>query len=271
MRLFLYILFTSILIGCVGGKKSTKSTHVNILPIELDSNSVISISDNNDNNTTLNHDIEEKDPNILVGHQNTNNQNIKIVNIEKTKIYKESHNEGKVVYKVPSIMSIRETYQVLVRISKSSVNIYENLNGEVRTSIIPITETMEVKLVDPSPDDYKSFEIVADNNGVQMVDSTESYTQWTWNVTPIKSGKSKLKIVISVIKNGNKKETVYEDNVEVKIDAINEIVFFIHKWWQWIIGALLLPVFKWLFGIWKKRRDEKKKKKKKSPNNSRLN
>jgi hypothetical protein len=168
---------------------------------------------------------------------------------------------GKVVYDIPKIMSMRETYVVTVRIGKNSVEITENLSEEVRTAVIPITETMEVKLIDPSPDDYKEFEIVADNSAVQMVDSSGRYTQWTWNVTPIKVGSSSLKIVVSVIKNGNKKEDVYSDTVKVEASPMNQVKYFFHTYWQWLFATLLIPVFKYFWGVWRKKKEEEKPKK----------
>ena len=171
---------------------------------------------------------------------------------------------GVVVYNIPKAMKVRETYQVTVRIGKDNIRISENMGGEVVEAVIPITETMEVKLIDPSPSDHKSFEIVPDNEGVQMVDTTGEYTQWSWNVTPIKVGKASLKIVVSIIKNGNKKEEVYSDNVVVEANAVNQITFFFHKYWQWMLGTLLIPIFKYFWGIWRKKDEDNKPKKAKA-------
>jgi hypothetical protein len=188
------------------------------------------------------------------------NSELRIINIPNNKVLNTTTNQGYVAYKIPSEMSIRSTYQVMVRISKSSVNIYENLNGEVRTSTIPITQTMEVKVIDPSPADAKFFDIVPDNEAVQLIENGEDITQWTWNVTPIKTGHSNLKIVISIIKDGNKKEIVYEDNVRVKMDMGKQIPFFFGKYWQWLLSTIILPFIIWFYN---KRNKEKEKKKKK--------
>jgi hypothetical protein len=129
--------------------------------------------------------FERHEPNQLKVNQTTRpNNNIKIKVIDNPRVYKKTDIEGKVIYQIPSEMKVRETSQVFVRIGKSSVNIYENLNGEIRETSIPITQTMEVSLVDPSPSDNKIFEIIPDNQAIQIVDSTDTYTQWTWNVTP---------------------------------------------------------------------------------------
>ena len=181
---------------------------------------------------------------------------IKILKVENTKIYNETKNEGRLVYKIPSEMKVRETYQIFVRIGKSSVNIYENLNGDVRETVIPVTQTMEVNLIDPSPKDSKSFDIVADNQAVQIVDSSESYTQWSWNVTPLKVGSTNLKVVVSIIRDGNKKEVVYQDRVQVKVNPIKQIAFWFNKYWQWLFTVLLIPIFKWLYDKYFKKEKE---------------
>jgi len=162
---------------------------------------------------------------------------------------------GRVVYEIPEQMKVRNTYQVLLRISKSkkTISVYEGLTGMVKTSEIPVTQTMEVKLIDPSPDDDKYFKIVSDNEAVQLVDSGETYTQWTWNVTPIRVGNSNLKIVVSIIRDGNRKDVVYQDTVEVQKDIKTQVIFFIKSFWQWITGTLLLPFFGFLYKKYKER------------------
>jgi len=165
---------------------------------------------------------------------------------------------GNVVYKIPTEMTVRSTYQVIVRISKSKVRIYDNLNGAVKSSIITVTQTMEVNLIDSSPSDNKMFDIVPNNKGVQLVEDNEEVTQWTWDITPVRSGTSKLKVVISIIRDGVAKETVYEDTVVVRADVTKTVPFFISKYWQWIFSTLIIPIIIWYYKR-KKKKDEEKK------------
>lgn len=122
-------------------------------------------------------------------------------------------------------------------------------------SNIPVTETMECKLIDISVKGKKSFEIVSDNNGVQIIESGDTYTEWSWNVTPVHVGQTKLKIIVSIIKNDNKKDIVYEDTVEIERDVKEQIVFFLEKYWQWFIGTLILPFIIW---FWKNKKEKNK-------------
>jgi hypothetical protein len=175
------------------------------------------------------------------------NPNIKIIEVENRIVSKQTMNLGRVVYKIPAEMKVRSTHQVVVRISKSSVHIFEELNGEVKTTVIPITETMEVKLIDPSPKDDKVFEIIPDNEGIQFVEDNESITEWTWNVTPKKSGEAKLKVVISIIRDGVKKEKVYSDDIIIKSDVKKSSWYFIRTYWEWLMSSLVLPFVIWFF------------------------
>ncbi len=179
---------------------------------------------------------------------------LQIIEIKNPRI-KSTTNNGHVVYHIPPIMNVRDTYQVSLVISKTTVNIYEDFEGVVKTTTIPITETMEVKLVDPSPIDDKTFSIVPDNDAEQLIEDGNEVTKWSWNVTPLKSGGANLKIVVAIIKNGNKKETVYQDNVNVKTNPGKTIPIFIGKYWQWFLSTLIIPFGVWLYN--KKKEKEK--------------
>ena len=190
-------------------------------------------------------------------------EKLKIVEVKNTKVIKQSNNfsEGRIVYKIPNIMKIRSTYKVFVRISKSksTVSIYDSLSGEVMTSKIPVSETMECKLVDVSPNDKKHFYIVDANSAIQIIENGDTYTEWSWDVTPIHIGNSKLKIVVSVIKNDNKKDIVYEDTVEIERDLKEQIIFFWEEYWKWLITTFIIPFVVWWWKNRKKKNNNQEK------------
>ena len=179
-----------------------------------------------------------------------------IINVTNNRVYKNTSQMGNVVYKIPNVMHVRNSYQVLVRISKSEANIYEDINGDVKHSVIPITETMQVNLIDDSPTDSKNFDVVKDNDSVQLVDTNGTYTQWSWNVTPLKVGTGKLKVVISVIRDGNRKDVVYSDDITIKMDLPKQISFWVNKYWQWIMTSIIIPFIVWLYKKFKKKEEK---------------
>ena len=199
------------------------------------------------------------DTSVDIGNKRTYQDNLKSIAPANSqlKTINDVNNQGVVAYKIPSEMKIRNTSQVLVRISKTKTNIYLNLRVTAVTSAIPITQTMEVKLIDPSPSDSKNFDIIPDNDAIQIVDNCNDYTQWTWNVTPLKTGKAKLKIMVSIIIDGDKKEKVYEDTVMVKMDVTKEATFLLSEYWQWLFTTLIIPFGVWLYN---KRKNHLKKK-----------
>lgn len=277
MKNIFYIFCLLLFISCIKGKKDidiVKSPHfdhpkrdtikaVSVDTLMLDNTDGIEpdhieMAHNNIVLENSNHYLESESPKPL---SNNGNSDLKIVYVKNTKVVANSSDlsEGRVVYKIPEKMKIRSIYKVLVRISKSKsvVSIYDSLSQKVMTSTLPVTQTMEVKLIDVSPADRKCFEITEDNNAVQIIDEGDSYTEWSWDVTPIKVGNSKLKIVISIIRDGNKKDVVYEDSVEVEKDIQTQIKFFFESYWQWMLSTLIIPFAVWFY----KNRKEKKEKK----------
>jgi hypothetical protein len=143
-------------------------------------------------------------------------------------------------------MKVFKNYEVKVRISKSqnNIEITENIQGKVHTKSIQTTSTMEVKLVDPTG---KNFIIGLTNSEVQLVDS--SYTEWRFDVKPIKSGLNKLNLVVSIIKDSSVKQVVLSDDILVKSNPPAQIQNAWSENWKWIFEKMIIPLAVWFFGI----------------------
>lgn len=162
---------------------------------------------------------------------------------------------GSTRYYIPDNMEVRNSYKIYVDISRTKILIRE-ISPEkkvTKTTSIPVTENMEVNLVDNSAEDSKAFSIVKENTSIQFM-SDSSVTSWNWTVVPLKSGSHNLSVVISIIKNGIKKDTVYEDTVNVKVNIKNQLLFFLNQYWQWLMSTLVIPIFVWL---WKRKKKDK--------------
>jgi len=259
--IILIILIATFFCGCFLNNKQITKNHLPTNPKFDIKDDSLTITFNNIEKYNLNKNVLEKSLTVIEHYNGIDYPpDLKITERNSTKIFKQSNNlsEGRLIYKIPNTMRIRSTYKVLVRISKSKANIsiFDSLSGDVITSRIPVTETMEVQLIDISPKDKKMFDIVEDNNAVQIIDDDDSYTEWSWNVTPIRVGVSKLKVVISIIRNNNKKDIVYEDIVEIERDLKEQIIFFLEEYWKWIITTFLIPIFIWW---WKNKKNKKSK------------
>ena len=161
---------------------------------------------------------------------------------------------GRIVYKIPDTMVVYTNYVVVVRISKdknlSNITVGFDFDGKVKDTAIKTTSKMDVTITDSSPD--SSFVIHPINNSVQLVDS-DSYTQWTFSIKPIKHGIKKLDLVVSVIKDGDKKQVVYTDAVVVKDAITKDVKAWWQKYWQWSITTFAIPIFIY---FWKRKKKD---------------
>lgn len=165
---------------------------------------------------------------------------------------------GQVLYQTPDTMILLVESKVIVRISKGKLDtaqISEGLSGPVNGVKINVTSKMEVKLLDPSPDNDRSFEI-RDINKSQQVIEDEVYTEWLFTVVPLKTGEHELKLVISIIRNGEIKEQTWSDTIRVKNNVPKKVLTFWEKYWQWLLTTIIIPIIVY---FWKKREEKKKK------------
>jgi hypothetical protein len=186
--------------------------------------------------------VEEKTKEVLIIKEDSKQVTINLDILEKKK-----WTEGRVIYQIPSDMRVGKQYIVFLRISrnKNEVEILNGLSGEVISSVIPTSNTMSVELIDPSDKDRKIFNIAPINSNTQSVLEGISFTEWTWTVTPIRSGTSNLKIVIKIVENDLPIEKVYSQEVKIKVNPTLQVWMFIEKWWMWIITTILIPAISW--------------------------
>lgn len=163
---------------------------------------------------------------------------------------------GQIVYNIPDTMNVLQDYKIVIRISKESnlIDIQENLNGRTVRSELRVENRMEVKIVDPSGN---NFNIIPINRERQLVENGE-YTQWSFSVTPLKSGENlKLDLVVSIIIGEDIKEIVYTDSVLVKSSPTKQVKSWWDRNWNWMVEVMLIPFGIW---IWNYVRDRLKKK-----------
>lgn len=207
---------------------------------------------------------------------------IKIVTItKKTKeVKKEVKNEivipqpkeevrpkGLIAYSVPSEMEVGVDYSVKVRISKQNdrtvllvgdreIPISDNLDS-VKVESITVSPIMSASLLSSK----KDFEITSLSTDIQNIDE-EGYTEWAWNVSPLQGGENNLKlnVKIRIKEDGNdyyKDITVFERKIKVKSNLGSSIKDFIFNNWEWFMGVIFIPLFQWLWLLWKRKKEKK--------------
>lgn len=165
--------------------------------------------------------------------------------------------KGKLIYNPPPEMKLGVKERIEVRITK---DLTKDLTNGLKGKGIPQEEEIKV-----SPhmtvhlDGDEAFEI-------KRLFTKESraivgdYTQWDWDVTPLKSGIQKLMLFINAkIEISNYlfrwiEFPILEKEINIKINYNYKIKRFLETYWQWIIattialsGAIIA-----LFGLWKK-------------------
>ena len=161
---------------------------------------------------------------------------------------------GLLVYDIPDTLVYRKWVSVKFRINRdrTDITITDNIS-ETKIIGIKVSSVMELTLTDPRG----AFSIVKSNADRQLVDTTD-YTEWGYDIMPIKQGVYPLNIVISIIRNGDRKEIVFKDSVYVtaKFSQIisHSTQTFFEKYWQWMMSTLVIPFVIWIWNRKKKKR-----------------
>ena len=193
----------------------------------------------------------------------------KQINKEKviTQTKKEIRPRGLIAYSVPNEMQVGEDYLVKVRISKQNdktvllvgdreIPISDNLE-DVRVESITVSPIMSASLLSSKRD----FEITTLSTEIQNIDD-EGYTEWSWSVIPLQGGENNLKLNVKIRiqeegKDYYKDITVFERKIKVKSNLGSSIKDFIFKNWEWFMGVIFIPLFQWLWLLWKRKKEEK--------------
>jgi hypothetical protein len=178
--------------------------------------------------------------------------------------------KGLIAYSVPDEMTVGEAYDIKIRITKDSTQkktlvIGDNeipindttVNSTITIESIRVSSIMSASL----SGDGEKFKITAKSSEIQNIEEF-GYTEWEWNVIPLKSGENELKLIIKVriiTEDGEKSFkdiVVFEKNILTKKNISYSIQNTISKYWQWSLSTLIIPFFIWLYNR-KKKKEEK--------------
>lgn len=155
--------------------------------------------------------------------------------------------EGKILFNPNKYMRVGELQIIEARISKSlSTDLGESLKGSGE----PVVEKLAVGDVMKANLSGDGFDIEGSSSEAQLVPD-DDFAHWTWNVTPIKSGRRTLILLVTVqIKVRGVSDTshdvpVLERDVEVLINPVYTTRRFLAANWKWIAGTIAIPVIIW--------------------------
>lgn len=148
---------------------------------------------------------------------------------------------GKILFNPPEEMKVGIKERIEVRISQDiKTDLTKRLKGKgiPRVNEIIVGAVMKVKL---SGDTFK-IEPLSEEE--QLI-SSSGYTQWEWDVTPLKSGNRLIHLSVSVSiyldKYGEKTKSlpVLERGIYVKVNLRYNFLSFIKKYWPWIVTTII--------------------------------
>ena len=156
-------------------------------------------------------------------------------------------NPGELLITAPPEMRVAVPVPFVLRIAakNQSDGISSDLpsGGVTATSTIHITPTMRATLAGAG------FTI-QNNSQEQQIIGGGSYTEWSWQVTPIESGNRELVATVYVEIDGKVKGVSKRWPVHVSGNASRSTSHFFATYWQWLLTTLIIP----LFFFWRKKK-----------------
>jgi hypothetical protein len=178
--------------------------------------------------------------------------------------------EGQLVFTPNTTMHQGTPYTVSARLSRGAdVNITKGLDGKgivVENALVSCMVAMTLDAEEPNA--FKIENLPAGRKDDQIL-LANSYTQWDWRVTPLKSGSLHLllyvtpMIYVDQVGQGFKRFPQPARIITVSPDYMFAVKnFILTNWAVWgsILTAIVIPIFLWLMRKYKKQHDEKQEK-----------
>lgn len=164
--------------------------------------------------------------------------------------------QGRILYNPPTEMQFGQPERVEVRISLDpAADLGSGLqgSGEPVEEQIPVSAFMTVRLTGAA------FEITPLSSAEQII-AQDTYTQWAWDVVPIKSGEQRLTLIVTarVKLPGFGEEArdlpIIEREITVKVTPVQAALNFFNQNLAWIGPTMLAGLGTALGWAWRQRR-----------------
>jgi hypothetical protein len=148
---------------------------------------------------------------------------------------------GQILFNPSEEMQVGVKERVEVRIAKT---IAEDLSKGLIGRGVPQIEEIKVGTFMKVRLTGDNFDIKALSHEDQLVEG-EGFTQWDWDIVPLKSGIQSLLLTVTVrIKipkygEENKDHPVFERQIKVKVNLFHSSKHFTKSHWQWIVSTII--------------------------------
>lgn len=164
--------------------------------------------------------------------------------ISSTEVELKKFTTGKILFDTSHQMKVGIPDRVSVRIAKTlTQHLFEGLTHtqEIEIESIRISRFMTVIL---SGDGFKINPL--HTNDEQIIEE-EEFTQWNWEVTPLRGGKRQLFVNVTIRvkvdnEQGRKDLEALRKEIDITINPAYSIRSFASQYWQWILGSALIPI-----------------------------
>lgn len=189
------------------------------------------------------------------------------INIDKDKAQiplSKEYSNGLIAYKVPKEMQVGHSYLIKIRITRENnttllivgdrkIPIADENNSVVNIESISISPIMSATLYTTKG----SFKVDTLSTEYQNI-SEKGYTEWGWNIVPLKGGNNllKLNVKIRVKEDGEtyfKDITVFDKKILIKSNIKFSIITWISTYWQYLLTVILIPIIKFAYEKFKKK------------------
>ena len=155
--------------------------------------------------------------------------------------------KGRIAFNPPPVMQLGTKEIVEVRITRHlDEDLTSGLEGRGRPQIkdIKVSGTMKAQLISDE-NEFDILPLFKEEEQLIADLGDRRYTEWSWEVTPLKTGNRALYLLISLIIKFNGRQErkdwpVMKEEILVEVTALNWIKAFYNKYWQWIIGTFVL-------------------------------
>ncbi|MEJ0106793.1 MAG: hypothetical protein WDO19_31470 [Bacteroidota bacterium] len=165
------------------------------------------------------------------------------------------------VFHINDSMQTGKGYKATLALGKNLS--LEDLKEEVRESVnsntgklytdttLKVAAEMRARLKELNPAASKSFEItpLGEDSEIQEInEETSNKAFWQWNLVPLKEGRHELELVIEIVLNKKRNIFLPSRTIPVTIYSTPEsfgtkFSSFMDKNWQWMVTAVLIPIF----------------------------
>jgi hypothetical protein len=140
------------------------------------------------------------------------------------------------------IITIEASY-----IDKNAIN--EELESNIEIDTIPLGSQMKIEIIDLSPGEDQNFEISNIGEKSQII-GNDLTPVWEFKITPLKTGEMSIGIkpTIGIVKDSNGELETFglrtiKKRVNVEASFGYRIKRFVSSYWQWLMTALIIPMW----------------------------